>query len=245
MLYSGFNTLPRSVVRLADSGVRWDNADVMSLDETRIFSGFKMKTTLHFVAIAFSTLLTCASAIAQTGAPPLSTETEVAVERVAHRETNGGAVIPNGHKCTSKIPSALAKELERIVGFECDTVGVTTSLTDEKMHFKNPVMLGDSFSRKGIIKTREIDLQHDYSIQFKRIFEFANADSFVSEGAFRFQNNLTQTERYLICRTRVARDKKGRLVGTTEWIGPISYENVAATTASLPKLFTPNTTAEK
>ena len=109
MLYSGFNTLPRSVVRLADSGVRWNNADVMSLDETRIFSGFKMKTTLHFVAIAFSTLLTCASAIAQTGAPSLSTETE-------------------------------------------------------------------------------------------------------------FQNNLTQNERYLICRTRVARDKKDRLVGTTEWI---------------------------
>ena len=95
-----------------------------------------MKTTLHFVAIAFSTLLTCASAIAQTGAPSLSTETE-------------------------------------------------------------------------------------------------------------FQNNLTQNERYLICRTRVARDKKDRLVGTTEWIGPVSYENVAATTASLPKLFAPNTTAEK
>ena len=31
MLYSGFNTLPRSVVRLADSGVRWDNADVIQL----------------------------------------------------------------------------------------------------------------------------------------------------------------------------------------------------------------------
>ena len=43
MLYSGFNTLPRSVVRLADSSVRWDNTDVTRLHEPKLE---KCKSTL-------------------------------------------------------------------------------------------------------------------------------------------------------------------------------------------------------
>ena len=39
MLYSGFSTLPRSVVRLADSSVRWDNTDVI------LYSDIDMSTS--------------------------------------------------------------------------------------------------------------------------------------------------------------------------------------------------------
>lgn len=204
-----------------------------------------MTTTLNIIAIAVLTLLGGVSASAQTNSKPISTENEISVRRVSSKEIEGGN-ISERHKCTSDIPSELAKQLEAIVGFKCDGVGVTTSVTDdEKTGFRSPVMLGDSFSRKGIIKTGKIHEENDFSYQFKRIFEHAVADSFVSEGAFRFQNNLTKKERYLICRTRVERDKNGRLVGKTQWIGPINYETIVRTNAILPKLFEPDTAPEE
>ena len=81
MLYSGFNTLPRSVVRLADSGVRWDNADVIPLDLA--FDLSELEICMNWIPI---------SKLAEMGL------TKGLVGNLAYWETKDGAVYHQNRK---------------------------------------------------------------------------------------------------------------------------------------------------
>ena len=153
----------------------------------------------------------------------LFVEGAIQVERIEEEEHKTGATTVPGYNINSALPKSVAIAVHKLTGIECDDASASVRLMDEKKSFRVLRFSAPGFGAKGEsrIGKKVLIPKHDYEYSFKQIFQVSNADSFIAEGAYEFNNKLKNTRVYAVCRIRAKRKLDGSFSGTSEWIGPI------------------------
>ena len=187
--------------------------------------------TLKFILASIALVVAPDLVIAQTADGPLILESSVSVSGTDKVEHESGVIQLPMHKFTSTIPATLAKQVFDKTRIKCENIGACASAHKKGFKFGAVTILGDRFSCKGTSTTAGIETKNDFSYDFKPLLQTSSDSTFVTQGAFRFQNNLTGSQCFVVCRISGKRTKDEKLSYNSEWIGPLNKADNNATKA--------------